>query len=177
MTTTPGSPNTDLVPQATVDLAATFEGFSSRPYKDPGYATWTIGYGSIWVGGDPARGHVNGGTPTITEAEARKWLMVEMVSSAKAVDDFVKVPLTVAERAALIDFVYNLGPAALEHSTLGQLLNAGNYAEAAARFMDWVMGGGRVLPGLVRRRQAERDLFVSESPPYGDWTANIRVAS
>ncbi|MDU2883127.1 MAG: lysozyme, partial [Enterobacter sp.] len=62
---------------------------------------------------------------------------------------------------ALVDFAYNLGVKALEGSTLLKKLNAGDYAGAAAEFPKWNKAGGKVLPGLVKRREAERTLFLA----------------
>jgi lysozyme len=72
----------------------------------------------------------------------------------------VKVALTPFQEGALADFVYNLGATNFRASTLLRLLNAGDYAGAAAQFDKWDMAGGRVLSGLLRRRQAETALFT-----------------
>ena len=62
---------------------------------------------------------------------------------------------------ALVSWVYNLGPANLQASTLLKVLNAGDYAGVPAQIMRWNKAGGKVLEGLTRRRQAEADLFVN----------------
>ena len=72
----------------------------------------------------------------------------------------VQVPLTQGQYDALVSFAYNLGLAALKSSTLLRLLNARNYAGAAAQFPRWNRAGGKVLPGLTRRREAERVMFL-----------------
>jgi len=59
----------------------------------------------------------------------------------------------------LVDFTYNLGAGKLASSTLLIKLNAGDYAGAAREFDKWVMAGGKPLPGLVKRRAAERQMF------------------
>ena len=60
----------------------------------------------------------------------------------------------------LIVFVFNVGAGAFQASTLRQNLNRGEYTDAADQFQRWVYGGGRILPGLVRRRHVERALFL-----------------
>ncbi|MCY1458796.1 Lysozyme RrrD [compost metagenome] len=76
------------------------------------------------------------------------------------VERLVQVPLTGNQWDALVSFTYNLGAANLESSTLLRLLNAGDYVGAAGQFPRWNKAGGKVLPGLVRRREAERVLFL-----------------
>ena len=71
----------------------------------------------------------------------------------------VKCPLSQNQFDALVSWVYNLGPANLQASTLLKVLNAGDYAGVPAQIMRWNKAGGKVLEGLTRRRQAEADLF------------------
>jgi hypothetical protein len=77
------------------------------------------------------------------------------------VNRLVTVPLTQNQFDALVSFTYNLGEGALAESGLLRKLNAGDYAGAAPEFAKWVRAGGVILPGLVRRRAAEADLFVA----------------
>ena len=144
---------------AAVGMAEQFEGFSATPYRDP-VGIWTIGYGSIWVGGDGAQ-RVTADTRPIDETTARQWLMKEMQRAAQAVAALVKVPLTDNQVAALHDFIFNLGWGNFASSTLLRKLNAGDYAGAADQIDRWDHAGGKVLAGLLRRRQAETDLFNS----------------
>ena len=65
---------------------------------------------------------------------------------------------------ALVAFSFNCGPGALQASTLRRLYNAGDIEGAAAEFPKWNKGGGRILPGLTRRRLAEQALFLSGNP-------------
>ena len=67
--------------------------------------------------------------------------------------------LTGTRLCALSDFSYNAGLGNLQASTLRRKANAGDWEEVKAQLMRWVRGGGRVLPGLVRRRKAEADLI------------------
>ena len=72
---------------------------------------------------------------------------------------FVKVELTQNQFDALVDFAYNAGVGALQKSTLLKKVNAGKFDEVPAEFMKWTKGGGKELPGLVRRRRAEVKLW------------------
>lgn len=135
------------------------EGFSPRPYQDP-RGIWTIGLGSTR---DAAGQPVTAFTPPVTLDEARKLAMRDMTAALSEVQRDVRVPLNPLQAGALADFVYNVGGANLRTSTLLRKLNAGDYAGAAAEFERWDMAGGRALAGLLRRRIAERNAFLT--PP------------
>jgi hypothetical protein len=77
------------------------------------------------------------------------------------VDRLVTVPLSQNQFDALVSFTFNVGEGALAKSTLLKKLNAGKYSEVPAELMKWTKGGGRELPGLVRRRRAECALWRS----------------
>lgn len=116
-------------------------------------APWTCGWGQ--TGPDVKQGTV------WTQAQADARLEQMLTQCGDDVDFRVKVPLAAREKAALADFVYNVGAAALGSSTLLALLNAGDRAGAAAQFAVWNKAGGVVLSGLVARRERERDLFLT----------------
>jgi lysozyme len=80
-----------------------------------------------------------------------------------AVDTYVLTGLRQCEFDACVSLAYNIGEAAFGRSTLCSLLNLGRKREAADQFPLWNKAGGRVLQGLVRRRAAERSLFVGEA--------------
>lgn len=140
---------TEPVCQAAVDLVKHFEGLYLNAYLCPAGVP-TIGYG-----------HTEGVKlgQTITAAQAEAFLSADLTDAARQVDKLVKVPLTANQRGALASFVFNLGAGSLASSTLLKLLNAKDYAGAAAQFDQWVHAAGKVLPGLVKRRAAERELF------------------
>jgi GH24 family phage-related lysozyme (muramidase) len=73
----------------------------------------------------------------------------------------VKVSVTQNQFDALVDFVFNLGQGKFAGSTLLRGLNAGDFSGAAAEFVKWDHAGGQVVPGLLRRRLAEAQLFQS----------------
>lgn len=145
------------VNKAGTDLIKSFEGLFLKPYLDP-IKIPTIGYGTIKY---PNGKDVTMQDRTITEAEATEYLMFEVEEKARNVEKMTKVPLNDNEYAALVSFAYNVGWPALEKSTLMKLLNAGSDRTAVAdQFLRWDKAGGKVLPGLTRRRQAERSLFL-----------------
>lgn len=133
------------------------EGLEIEAYPDPGNRVtgepWTIGYGHT-------RGVRRG--DTCTEAQATEWLRADLHDAEAAVRHLVDVPLTQGQFDALASFVFNVGATAFHNSTLLRLLNAGDVAGAADQFKRWNRGADGPLPGLVARRAAERDLFVSQ---------------
>lgn len=142
-----------MTPSASaLSLVKSFEGFSSTAYKCPA-GIWTIGYGTT-------KNVKEGDTVDAEEAEAL--LSIDLMEAADAICDYVDVPLSQNQFDALCSFVYNCGRNAFKTSTLLRLLNAGNYVGAAQQFGRWTKGGGKELPGLVRRRKAERELFEKE---------------
>jgi lysozyme len=124
-------------------------------YADP-VGIWTIGYGSI-VNIDEKRPVRKG--DKITRNTAELWLQQEINEKATAVTDLCRVPLTQGMFDALTSFTFNLGRGALEQSTLLRKLNGKDYEGAAREFDRWINGAGRVLPGLVIRRNREEELF------------------
>lgn len=134
------------------DLKQNSNGAYVEAYRDP-VNIWTIGWGFT-------EGVYEGMTMTIPEAEAR--LKKELEKYEISVLDGVKVDINDHQFSALVSFCYNVGARALFESTLLKLLNQGKYQEAADQFLRWDKAGGQVLPGLSRRRRAERSLFLSE---------------
>lgn len=137
------------ISQAGLDLIKTFEGLRLNAYLCPANV-WTIGYGTT-----------NGVVPgmTITQDEAEGLLREDVEKFERDVLRLVTVPLEQHQFDALVSFTYNLGAGALGQSTLLRRLNAGEYSSAAAEFGKWVKAGNTTLPGLVRRRAAERKMF------------------
>ena len=131
-----------------------FEGLRLKAYKCPA-AVWTIGYGHTSAAGSPIV------TPelVITKDEAEEVLAQDMEQYEEGVRKYVKVDLTQGQFDALVDFAYNAGVGALQKSTLLKKVNAEKFDEVPAEFMKWTKGGGKELPGLVRRRRAEVKLW------------------
>ena len=131
-----------------------FEGLRLKAYKCPA-AVWTIGYGHTSAAGAPI---VNPDL-VITKDEAEEVLARDMEQYEEGVRKYVKVDLTQGQFDALVDFAYNAGVGALQKSTLLKKVNAEKFDEVPAEFMKWTKGGGKELPGLVRRRRAEVKLW------------------
>ncbi len=83
------------------------------------------------------------------------------LAASAAVNGLVKVPLSEETRAAFISFVYNAGAGNFALSTMLKKVNAGDIAGGCRQLTRWVYAGGKKLPGLVLRREAERDLCLS----------------
>ena len=115
--------------------------------------TLTIGYGH--TGPDVFVGQ------TITEADAERFLREDTKEAETAVDRRVKVTLNPYQKAALVSFTYNVGEGNLARSTLLRFLNSGDYMGAANQPPRWRKSKGQVLKGLVRRRAAEREMFLT----------------
>lgn len=96
---------------------------------------------------------------TCTQAQADAWLAEDVAQFEEAVNQAVTVPLTQNEFDALVSFAYNVGSGALRSSTLLKLLNDSDYDGAALQLLRWDKQAGKPLPGLTRRRKAEKALF------------------
>ena len=148
------------VPQAAIDLAKRFEGFHRVPKNDPSRAYpyvcpagyWTIGYGHLC---DPKHA-------PITEEEGEAYLARDLIVALKATVRCCPVLATESEwrLAAIVDFTFNLGAGRLQASTLRRQINQRDWAAAAGQLRRWVYGGGKVLPGLVTRREVEAVLLL-----------------
>lgn len=130
------------------------EGLELKAYKCPA-GVWTIGYGCT-KGVRPGM--------SITEAEAEAFLRKELTEFEELVERVLgHIPLNDNQFSALVSITYNCGPKTIEQgSTIRRKLEARDYQGAAEGFLLWNKGGGRVLPGLVKRREMERKLFLSE---------------
>lgn len=136
-------------------LIQNFEGCELTAYPDPGSGgdPWTIGFGH--TGSDVHPGS------SITQTRADELLLQDLAVFERCVNDAVSHSITPNQFAACVSFAYNEGCGAFEGSTLLRLLNAGDVRGAADQFGEWVSADGRVLEGLVRRRAAERALFLT----------------
>ena len=172
------------VPDQAVDLIKAFEGIPDGdpstvnidPYLCPA-DVWTIGWGhAITQDGVQLKGSANrarakslfpGG---ITRPQAEALLRGDLIPRAATVARGAKVALNDGQFGALLSLLFNIGAGNLEASTLLRRLNQGNFAAAAEQFLAWdkarVKGVLTSLPGLLRRRKAERAMFLGE-----DWRA------
>lgn len=131
------------------ELTKQFEGCKLIAYQDQ-VGVWTIGYGHTE--------NVKQGD-TCTQVQAELWLREDVQDCIDAINKFCKVNLNQSQFDALVDFAFNLGIGALLKSTLWKKLNAGDYQGAAREFERWDMAGGKHVPGLLRRRLAEKFEF------------------
>ena len=139
---------------ASLNLIKSFEGCKLTAYLCPANVP-TIGWGHTKT---VTKADV--GKKTITQSEADALLLSDLVTYENAVKRLVKVPLSENQYGALVSFTYNLGQGNLANSTLLKKLNAKDYKGAADEFSKWTKVGGKTLNGLVRRRAAERALFL-----------------
>jgi len=136
-----------------------FEGFSAKPYLCPANVP-TIGYGStMYKNGE----RVTMDDPEITEEQATEMLMDTIKSVEKQVKKVLTVKLKPHQMAALVSFTYNVGIGNLSNSTLLAWVNSNpDFPRIPEQFRRWNKGGGKVLPGLVRRREEEIKLWTGE---------------
>lgn len=134
-----------------INLIKKFEGCKLEGYYCPSNIP-TIGYGH--TGADVKVGM------KITQAQADNFLKKDLIIHSNNVSKLVKVPLNQNQFDALVSLEYNIGYGNFSKSTLLKLLNSKDYKGAAKQFAVWRMGGGKILPGLEKRRKAERDLFL-----------------
>ncbi len=141
------------------DIAKPFESLKLKPYHDPvGYPT--VGYGhllsrNLWENLSKYS--------SVTEAEALDLLELDMKKARDSVKRLIKVPLSLQQEAALIDFTFNCGGGNLQISRLRMRLNKSDYLGAAEELngTKWVYANKIRLPGLVRRRRLERAVFLN----------------
>jgi lysozyme len=139
--------------QQGIELIKEFEGLRLKSYKDA-VGIWTIGYGST--------GKDIGPNLIWTEQQCLDRLRHNVEEFERAIERLVTVNLTENQFSALVCFVYNVGAGNFKSSTMLKLINKSDFAGAAIQFLRWNKAGGKVLDGLTRRRQAEKDLFEKE---------------
>ncbi|MEN4524901.1 lysozyme [Pantoea agglomerans] len=134
-----------------INLIKRFEGLELKSYKDS-VGILTIGYGHT---------HAVKAGDVITGEQADAFLREDLQVAELTINTNVKVKLTQGQFDALVSFVFNLGSGNFVKSTLLKKLNAADYDLAADEFGKWVNAGGKKLPGLVKRRAAEREVFLT----------------
>ncbi|MGO4743994.1 lysozyme [Serratia quinivorans] len=139
-----------------VALIKQFEGCRLTSYQDS-VGVWTVAYG--WT--QPVDGRKIGPGMVIDQATAERLLKCGLVQYEQGVNQLAKVIINQGQFDALVSFAYNLGLRSLSTSTLLRKLNSGDKQGAADEFGKWVNAGGVRLNGLVKRREAERELFLS----------------
>jgi lysozyme len=156
------------VSQKCIEQIKKDEGVRNRPYQCPALL-WTVGVG-----------HVIDPNHTKVPLADRKQLPIpagwDRVLSADEIDEIlrkdlnrfetgvlrlIKVPLTQGQFDALVSFSFNVGLGNLQNSTLRMKVNRSEFEAAAEQFLVWTKAGGKVLPGLVKRRTHEKEMFES----------------
>ena len=140
------------ISQKGLNLIKEFEGVRLKAYRCPA-GVWTIGYG--WT-----RGVKSGDVWTRAKAEQ---MLVEGVKPyvASVVAAIGNAKTSQNELDAMVSFTYNVGPANFRKSSVLRYHLQGKKASAADAFLSWTKAAGKTLPGLVRRRKAERALYLS----------------
>lgn len=157
------------VSDACVEMIKHHEGVRSKPYRCPA-GLWTIGVGHVLypeqatmkmpermalpLKPEHDRLFTDGGIDAIFRSDL---LRFESGVLRLCPDTFTRQ----SHFDALVSFAFNVGLGSLQSSTLRMKYNRGDYAGAADELLKWVRGGGRILPGLTRRRLAEQALFLS----------------
>ena len=140
--------------KAGIDLIKKFEGCKLTAYPDPatGGDPWTIGWGST-------KGVKKG--DIWTQKQADDALATECEEWCKGILKLVKAQLNDNQFSALVSFVHNVGLGNFGKSTMLKLINQNKLKEASEEFVKWNKAAGKVMAGLTKRRQAEKDLFIS----------------
>jgi len=136
--------------KAGIELIKSFEGLHLKAYLCPANK-WTIGYGHTFFAEEGME---------ITEERAEDLLRFDLEYFEESVALLLTVPVRQNQFDALVSFTFNLGVGALKRSTLLRKLNANDDYGAAQEFLRWNKAGGKVLDGLIRRRKAEKELFL-----------------
>ncbi len=144
------------VSRSGIALVASFEGFRSHPYRDP-IGIWTRGFGETQ--GIHARSR------PVTRAQAlaqlRRRIDADYLAPVLRYAKTCGLTLTQQQADALASFAYNLGPGIFQRGTsLGDAMRSRNHRRIADALLLYDKAGGRALPGLTRRRRAERSLYL-----------------
>lgn len=136
------------------------EGFRAEAYRCPA-GIWTIGYGHTAQAGPPV---VTPGM-TVSEEEGARILARDVARFAAEVKPLLAREVSAAQFSALVSFAYNVGTPAFRRSSVLRAVNEGRFGDVPHRLKLWVKAGGKVLPGLEKRRAAEARLFMSDVTP------------
>ena len=157
-----------MISEKALSVIKHHEGVRTKPYRCPANL-WTIGVGHVLY---PEQGRMKLAdrmTMDLRPEDNRVWSMEEvdailqrdLGSFERGVNKYITVPLTQGMLDGLVSFSFNVGLGTLQRSTLRQKLNRGDKEGAAEEFLKYTIAGGKVLKGLVNRRNDERALFLS----------------
>jgi lysozyme len=133
-----------------LELIMRFEGCRLMPYLCPA-GVWTCGWGSTGPDVFPGRAWTQEYADRRLRDDAQRFARETLILCPN---------LTGTRLQAIADFAYNLGSSRLKNSTLRRKILAGDWAAAAKELLKWVNGGGKKLPGLVRRRNTEAAILL-----------------
>lgn len=156
----PPAPAARKIGPRAVALMHHFEGCKLTAYKCPA-GVWTIGWGNTFY--EDGRKVQPG--DTITQARADELFGLVVADFERGVERMAP-GAPPSQFGAMVSFAYNVGLGALEGSTLLRKHKAGDIAGAAAEFLKWDKSRGQVMPGLTRRRQAERLLYLNDTAAF-----------
>jgi lysozyme len=142
------------ISDAGYELIKSFEGCELEAYQCAA-GVWTIGYGHT-------KDVQEGDKWSEEKAEFMLWRELEE-EYEHYINSLVTVPINQCQFDALVSWVYNLGPNNLKKSSMLRILNEGKYDEVPAQMKRWNKAGGKILEGLVRRREAESDMFEGQN--------------
>jgi len=153
-----------------IEMIKHHEGVRVRPYQCPALI-WTVGVGhvidqshiKIPLAERKALPIPDGWDRTLSMGEVDEILAKDLVSFENGVRRLCPDGLTPGRLGALTSFAFNVGLGNLQRSTLRMKHNRGDYEGAAEAFLDWTKAGGKVLKGLVSRRNDERALYLSNT--------------
>ena len=156
-----------MISEKALSVIKHHEGVRTKPYRCPANL-WTIGVGHVLY---PEQGRMKLAdrmTMDLRPEDNRIWSMEEvdailqrdLVSFERGVNKYITVPLTQGMLDGLVSFSFNVGLGTLQRSTLRQKLNRGDKEGAAEEFLKYTLAGGKVLKGLVNRRNDEKALFL-----------------
>lgn len=140
-----------MINKAGLELIKKYEGLRLKAYLDP-VGVPTIGYGStqgIKIGDE------------INEVQAEAFLLRDVSNFERKILSLLNVTINENQLAAVTSFAYNVGVGNLTKSTLLKLVNQKRFEHAAEQFGKWINAGGKPLPGLIKRREAEKQLFLT----------------
>jgi lysozyme len=154
--------------QRVLDTIRHHEGVRLRPYQCPALI-WTVGVGHVIdqshirvpLAERKALPIPDGWDRTLSMGEVDEMLAKDLVSFENGVRRLCPDGLTAGRLGALTSFAFNVGLGNLQRSSLRMKHNRGDYEGAAEAFLDWTKAGGKVLKGLVTRRNDERALYLS----------------
>jgi lysozyme len=156
------------VSQKCIEQIKKDEGVRNKPYQCPALL-WTVGVGHVI---DPNHAKVPladrkalpipaGWDRVLSADEIDEILRTDLARFEAGVLRLIKVPLTQGQFDALVSFSFNVGLGNLQNSTLRMKVNRSEFEAAAEQFLVWTKAGGKVLPGLVKRRTHEKEMFES----------------